>query len=59
MFPKVEGKEGEARKRGPQRSKEKMTGWCQAPGIQEVGGVTVMGEFPGIKAIEYEDLGQR
>ena len=55
----LEGKEGEARKRGPQRSKEKMTGWCQAPGIQEVGGVTVMGEFPGIKAIEYEDLGQR
>lgn len=55
----LEGKEGEARKRGPQRSKEKMTGWCQAPGIQEVGGVTVMGEFPGIKAIEYEDLGRR
>lgn len=52
----LEGKEGEARKHGPQRSKEKMTVWSQAPGIQEV---TVMGEFPGIKAIEYEDLGRR
>ena len=56
----LEGKEGEVRKCGPQRSKEKMTVWCQAPRrIQEVGGATVMGDLPGIKATEYEDLGWR
>lgn len=55
----LEGKEGEERKRGPQRTKEKMTVWCQAPRIQEVGGARVGGELPGIKVIEYEDLGWR
>ena len=53
------GKEGEERKCGPQRTKEKMTVWCQAPRIQEVGGARVVGEPPGIKVIEYEDLGWR
>lgn len=55
----LEGKEGEAKKCGPQRSKEKMTVWCQAPRrIQEVGGATVMGDLPEIKTTEYEDLGR-
>ena len=55
----LEGREGEERTCGPQRTKEKMTVWCQAPRIQEVGGARVVGELPGIKVIEYEDLGWR
>lgn len=55
----LERKEGEERKCGPQRTKEKMTVWCQAPRIQEAGGERLMGELPGIKAIECEDLGWR